>query len=877
MDMKNNKLSHDGNLYLCKRFNVISLLLTCALPALGRDYFDPGLLSLSGDQHAAMVDLTTFETAGQLPEGEYLFTLYVNQYEQGQYNIQFKKNADGKIQPALTPKQLHDLGVNTSLLPAFTGLPIDKPILDLPTLIPESKVKVDLSLLRLDLSIPQIAMQSHAQGSIDPALWEQGVPALLLNYNLNGSRNWQEGQWENGHSRQDSLFANLRGGINLDAWRLRSDMTYSNSKNTNNIQFGSRQTDTRFTNTYLQRDIQFLRSEILFGENSTGNEVFDTIPFRGIKLNSNDEMLPYSLRGFAPLVSGVASTNARVTLSQNGSVIYQTYVAPGSFSISDLYQTGQAGDLTMTITEADGSVHTQTVAYSSLPIMQRTGGMKYEVTTGRYHGGITDGSQQMNFGLGTLMYGLPNNITLYGGGLVAQEYYSAVIGSGVSLGDVGALSADITLASAQIKGLAERQRGNAYRVRYAKSLLSTGTSIDLAAYRYSTQNYYSFSDANNIGYQLNDDQLPWALERQRNNIQLQVNQDMASWGSLFISASRDNYWGSGRVNNSVSAGYNSSYKGISYGLTYRIDRVQNRGNGGIDWPENRQISMNVQIPFNLFSNAESVRNIYASYQISQNNQGNQQQQAGITGTALEDHLAYSVIQGYGNQGQGTNGTLSSSYQGSQGMVSGGYSYGDSYRSVNMGATGGVVVHPQGVTLSQTLGSAVAIVSTPGASGVAVGNGSSRTNRWGQAVVPYLSDYQKNNISLDPSTLPDDVDVTQSSLNIYPTKGAVILANFATRVGFQALITLIQSNHTPVPFGAIARFDNPEANSVPNTSIVGDAGQVYLSGLPETGSLTAQWGPAIDQQCRARFNLTNSVPSKNNPLHQTQVTCEGATP
>ncbi|WP_246201598.1 fimbria/pilus outer membrane usher protein [Budvicia diplopodorum] len=874
--MKNNQSDHGINprVPMRLRFSVITLLLACALPALGKDYFDSGLLQLSGGQSATTVDLTTFESAGQIPEGEYLVTLYINQNEQGQHTIEFKKDASGKAQPVLTPMKLHELGVNTDVLPEFAGLPADKPVDNLATLIPESRVKFDLSLLRLDLSIPQVAMQPNAQGTVDPALWDQGVPALLLNYNLNGSRSWQDGQWGNEDTEQTSLFANLYGGANLAAWRLRSDMTYSNTQSAGGNGPSTTYSSTQFSNTYLQRDIQSLKSEILFGENSTGNDVFDSIPFQGVKLNSTDEMLPYSLRGFAPLISGVAESNARVTVTQNGNVIYQTYVPPGPFSLKDLYQTGQAGDLTVTITEANGSVRTQTVAYSSLPMMQRTGGMKYEITTGRYNGGITEGSKQLSFGLGTVMYGLPHNITLYAGGLVAESYYSVVLGTGVSLGEVGALSADITTASAQIEGIRDRQKGASYRIRYAKSLLTTGTSIDLAAYRYSTEDYYSFSDANNIGYQLNDDQVPWALDRRRSSMQLRLSQDMREWGSLYVSAGRDNYWGNSRVNNSISAGYNASYKGVSYGLSYRIDRIKDNASS---WPENRQISMNMQVPLSLFSNAEAARKIYANYQMTHSSDGSQQQQVGLSGTALDDHLSYSATQGYANQDQGNSGSLSSSYQGSQGMINGGYSYGNNYRSVNMGATGGVVAYSQGVTFSQTLGSAVAIVNTPGARDVAVGNGTSRTDRWGKAVVPYLSNYQQNSINLDPSTLPDDVDITQSSMNVYPTKGAVVLANFATRVGFQAIITLIQSNQQPVPFGAMASVDSSEVKAEPNTGIVGNAGQAYLSGLPENGSLTAKWGPAIDQQCRASFNLADSATSENNPLRQISATCKGVTP
>lgn len=54
-------------------------------------------------------------------------------------------------------------------------------------------------------------------------------------------------------------------------------------------------------------------------------------------------MLPSSMRGFAPEINGIAQSNARITVSQNGNVVYQTYVAPGPFSIKDLYPTGSSG------------------------------------------------------------------------------------------------------------------------------------------------------------------------------------------------------------------------------------------------------------------------------------------------------------------------------------------------------------------------------------------------------------------------------------------------------------------------------------------------------------------------------------------------------
>jgi outer membrane usher protein len=847
------------------------LLMAGALPAWGRDYFDPGLLMINGRPGAATVDLSQFENAGQVAAGDYLVTLFVNQSEQGQRKIHFQKNDRGVLLPALTPGFLHSLGVNTEALPAFANLPRDKPVANLQALIPQAQIKFDFAQLRLDLSIPQIAMQPNISGYVDPALWDDGVPSLLFNYTLNGNRNWQQAAQGDWHGRQTSLFANLRSGLNIAAWRLRSDFTYTGNEYQTGGQAQQTTHHTQFINTYLQRDIKPWRSEVLVGENATGNEVFDSIPFRGVKLNSNEAMLPNSLRGFAPIVSGIAETNARVTISQNGNVVYQTYVAPGPFTISDLYQTGLAGDLTVTITEADGRARTQTLAYSSLPTMLRPGALKYELTTGRYNGGVTEGSRELTFGLGTLIYGLPYNMTLYGGGLIARDYLSAVVGSGVSLGSFGALSADITTSNAKLRDRANSEQGASYRLRYAKSLLTTGTAIDLAAYRYSTRNYYSFSDVNNLGYQLSDGQVPWALDRRRSSFQMRISQELGEWGSFYLSSSRDDYWGKEQVNNTLSAGYNGSLGDISYGLAYSIDRVKGDGS----WPENRQFSMNIQVPLSLFSHSEAARNSYVSYQMTRSSGGALQQQAGINGSALDNRLSYSAMQGWSRgtaDSGGANSTLNLGYQGSKGSASMGYSYASQYRSLYMSANGGLVVHPQGATLAQTLGSSLALVKASGAAGTRVMNGNSQVDDWGYAVVPYLSDYQKNSIVLNPTTLPDDVDIPQSSLDVYPTKGAVVMANFATRVGYQALITLHKDGEA-VPFGAVAALAEQRDGEEQTASIVGDAGQVYLSGLPESGALNVKWGPKATQQCQAAFQLAGTQVSENNPVRQLTVSCD----
>uniref|UniRef100_UPI0026187CD5 FimD/PapC C-terminal domain-containing protein n=1 Tax=uncultured Cedecea sp. TaxID=988762 RepID=UPI0026187CD5 len=69
-----------------------------------------------------------------------------------------------------------------------------------------------------------------------------------------------------------------------------------------------------------------------------------------------------------------------------------------------------------------------------------------------------------------------------------------------------------------------------------------------------------------------------------------------------------------------------------------------------------------------------------------------------------------------------------------------------------------------------------------------------------------------------------------------------------------LITLRQGGAF-VPFGAIATLTGASGGHE-SSGIVGDDGQVYLSGLPDKGTLNVSWGNDSDRQCRANFDIHN---------------------
>lgn len=98
---------------------------------------------------------------------------------------------------------------------------------------------------------------------------------------------------------------------------------------------------------------------------------------------------------------------------------------------------------------------------------------------------------------------------------------------------------------------------------------------------------------------------------------------------------------------------------------------------------------------------------------------------------------------------------------------------------------------------------------------------------------YMSAYQENVITMDPSTFKENAEVVRTDTKVIPTKGAVVKANFETRVGARTLITLTRHDGSPVPFGSVVTLEE-EKESHPSVGVMGNNGEVYMSGLPKKG-------------------------------------------
>lgn len=828
----------------------LAVFVAIALTALNssvqaRDYFNPRLLELDNpDMKGA--DLSAFETGSQAP-GKYRVDIIINEQMVDSKEVEFKsvKDAAGQdqLQPCLTVSMLQSYGVKTELFPALGAADDCADI----SAIPEASYDFSFNTQKLLVNIPQAAISQMARGAVPSELWDEGIAAAMLNYSLSGA---------NSHSHDggntSNQYANIRPGFNYGPWRARNYTTLNRGDNG--------ETEVKSVYTYLQRGIVPLKGQLTLGDSSSPADVFDSVPFRGGQLASDDDMLPDSLKGYAPVVRGIARTNAQVIVRQNSYIIYQTYVAPGAFEISDMYPTGGAGDLNVTVKESDGSQQNYVVPFASLPLLQREGRLKYAATVGQYRSYNNDVNKAA-LGQMSAIYGLPKEFTVYGGLQGSSKYRALALGVGKNMGDIGALSTDVTQAWSSPLDM-DKSSGQSMRIRYSKNFINTGTNFAIAGYRYSTSGYYSMQEVlDSYGNQS-------ALEsRRRNRMELTVSQSMGdTLGALTTSAVREDYWYAGKSMESYNVGYNNAWRSISYGVSYTYSKNGSVGNGNnsSDYDKDQIIAFNISVPLESF-----MPSTWASYSLNSSKNNGSTHSAGINGVALEDNaLSWGVQQGYSAKDVGYSGSMNADYRGTYGEASTGYSYDKSGQRVNYALQGGVIAHGDGITLSQQLGETNVLVKAPGASGVGVTNVTgAKTDYRGYTAVSNVSAFRKNDISLETETLPDDVELELTTTTVVPTRGAVVRADFATNVGMRVLMTLLRSDGKTVPFGATV---SDSANPNTKAFIVGDQGQVYLTGLAESGKLNVRWGQNAKEQCTVEYKL--NADTKISGIFMAQAKC-----
>ncbi|WP_205937280.1 Yad fimbria usher protein HtrE [Escherichia coli] len=787
-------------------------------------------------QNASNIDLSRYSEGNPAIPGMYDVSVYVNDQPIINQSITFieiegKKNA----QACITLKNLLQFHINSPDINNEKAVLLARDetlgnCLNLTEIIPQASVRYDVNEQRLDIDVPQAWVMKNYQNYVDPSLWENGINAAMLSYNLNGYHSETPGR------RNDSIYAAFNGGMNLGAWRLRASGNYNWMTDS-----GS---NYDFKNRYIQRDIASLRSQLILGESYTMGETFDSVSIRGIRLYSDSRMLPPTLASFAPIIHGVANTNAKVTITQGGYKIYETTVPPGAFVIDDLSPSGYGSDLIVTVEESDGSKRTFSQPFSSVVQMLRPGVGRWDISGGQV---LKDDIQdEPNLFQASYYYGLNNYLTGYTGIQITDNNYTAgLLGLGLNT-SVGAFSFDVTHSNVRIPD-DKTYQGQSYRVSWNKLFEETSTSLNIAAYRYSTQNYLGLNDALTLIDEVKhpeQDLEPKSMRnysRMKNQVTVSINQPLKfekkDYGSFYLSGSWSDYWASGQNRSNYSIGYSNSASWGSYSVS--AQRSWNE-----DGDTDDSVYLSFTIPIEKLLGTEQRTSGFQSIdtQMSSDFKGNNQLNVSSSGYSDNARVSYSVNTGYTMNKASKD--LSyvggyASYESPWGTLAGSVSANsDNSRQVSLSTDGGFVLHSGGLTFSNDSFSdfdTLAVVQAPGAQGARINYGNSTIDRWGYGVTSALSPYHENRIALDINDLENDVELKSTSAVAVPRQGSVVFADFETVQGQSAIMNITRSDGKNIPFAA--DIYDEQGNVIGN---VGQGGQAFVRGIEQQGNISIKW-------------------------------------
>jgi len=821
----------------------VASVIACAfnIDASAEVVFDADFL----DQAAGgQIDISRFNGEYKVPAGTYAADIYLNNRLLGRENVTVRE-IEGKSVVCFNPTLVALTGLRTSQLSSkqLKELRREDNCTALEALQASASAQMLLSDMRLNINIPQAYLNRTARGSVDPELWDDGSNAFYATYD-NSYFKQKSGGYES-----ESFYSKLGGGININGWMFRHSGAWRWNKNQ-----GSGY--SVFSNN-LQRDITPLRSRLLIGDANSSGNMFNTFMFRGVQLATSEQMLPDSQRGYAPVVRGIAQTNARVRIKQNGSLIYETTVPPGEFAINDLYPSGYGGDLNVTVTESDGRETSFSVPYASVSEMIRPGSYRYSALLGTLRNqGVSYTPKVFQ---ATVQHGINNWLTGYSGLLGTGDYYAGLLGGAIGT-PVGAFALDIT--GARFDDGTTAQNGVSVRASYSKYITATNSSISLAAYRFSSSGYLDLTDAVHLVDYHKQNKSEWSslLNRPQNRLSVTLNQRLGEkGGSLYTSGYVENYWNKVGSDVQYQVGYTNNYRSVSYGLSVNRSKT-----GGYS---ETQYLLSFSMPLGRSSHAPYI-NSYTTR--SDDGVSSQLGLSGILGE--QDQINYNLSLARDEDGEGS-GNFSGSYRFNNTQLKGSYAKGNGYYSYTAGMNGSIVVLPDAFIASPYSGDTLAVVQAKGAEGASIeGYPGVNINSFGYALVPYLTPYHINKIAINPEGMPMDAELETSIKQVVPRLGAIVKVDYPTKRGQAILIRAQLPNGEVLPFGASVKTDDGR-----DVGVVAQGGQMFIRLDDDIKHLQVSWGPASRYTCRFDVNAAENTDERQNQIQRLYTTCRYPAP
>lgn len=652
-----------------------------------------------------------------------------------------------------------------------------------------ARVDFDMSTQSLALTLPQQGLAARAEN----VAWDYGSSALRVNYNLNASK----GQNNN------TGFGSADLKANVGHWVVSSTASGSTGDGGNSASIAM------FT---ASRAIQALNADLVLGKTQVGDGLLGSTGTYGATLTHNNSMRPGEL-GYRPVFSGIANGYARVTLTQGKNTLYSEMVPPGPFSVTDVAVYG-SGDVTMTVTEADGRVHSQIFPLAVMAGQLSPGQHEYSVSAGR-----ADEDSDLDGELVSASYGYGlSGLTLRAGGVLHQQYQGVNGGVVTGLGQLGSVSAEGAWA---VRKYAHQspQSGSKMQLAWNKQLETTGTGLRVSWARTMTEEFPSLSGFDPTEIWLKDRK----VRNTRDEWNAGISQGIGGLFSLSVSGWQRSYYHDTGLERGLTGTLSTQLKGVSLNLG---------ASGSQDTRGEQQwaVSASVSVPFTLFE-----RRYSSNTTVSTAKGSGVGVSSGVSGD-LTDRLSWGVSGGRDSDG-GMNSALNMNYTGNRATLGGNLNQSDSGgTSGSVSLSGSVLAMPaaRSVMFSQTTSDTVAVVGVKDTPGVRVTSGDGQTDSDGNLVVP-LNSYDSNTVTIDAGSLPLDTELSNTSQRVVPSNQAVVWMPFDAVKVHRYLMQVRQADGTFMPGGTWARDQKGTplgfvaANGVLMLNVMDIPGNITLGG------------------------------------------------
>lgn len=673
---------------------------------------------------------------------------------------------------------------------------------------PYTRVDFNYGSQGLVFSIPQ----SYLLSKTDPSQWDYGVNALRLNYSANAARN---------SGQETTAYGSVSALVNIGRWVLSSNMNASRLSDGKN-EFAVR-------DATLSTALGGLKSDLIVGKSTTRSDLFQDFGFYGVALRSNSNMSAWDFRGYAPVISGVATSSSRITITQNGYTVYSRVVSPGPYALDDIHPVGN-GDLEVTVEDASGRKTVTRYPVTTLPTLLRPGELQYDMVAGRRSSGgdmkkpFSDSDKGM-FWSGSLAYGL-GSTTLGGAAILHDRYKAGGLSLTQMMGELGAFSLAGTVSDAEYDNNVKKH-GYSVSAKYAKSFASD-TDLQLTTYRYQSKGYVEFS-----GFDPAD---RYARYNQKSRYEATLSQRLTDNVSLSLFGWWENYWNTTgyATGGTLSTGF-SLFDSVSMSVSGNYSRYPY-----MDKPD-YSIALITSIPFSIGDKRQYVNSSAAYSSVSGTSF-----RASTSGSPTE-RLSYNVSAGLSSRGSDDVGA-GVSYAFDATNTSLNVSQSRHNTSVSGSISGSVVVTAEsGLFFTRDQSNTMAVVRIPDVEGVRI-NGSAPTNSRGYTSVG-LSEYSQNHIDVNMENVPDDLDLMVTSQLVVPTGNAVVYRQFGANYVKRYVLQIKDSN------GQLLTGGNARTGEGLNAGIISRNGVLSMGMLAEPKEVRVDLGDGGT----CRFSMTGIKP------------------